>query len=449
MENTDILAKKKIHFVGICGISMSALAILTKNYGIEVTGSDAHYDGIVKTLNQKGINVYLGHSEKNISEDCDLVVYTGAIKPDNVELIKAQSLNVPIMERSEFLGNICKLYSKVIAIAGTHGKTTTTAMLSNIFKYAGLNPTVHLGGISNNFDTNVVIGGNIFFITEACEYRNSFRFIDSDTCVITSTDPDHLDSYDSISDLKMAYNNFAKKSNNVVLGCGVKDVHRKGNVIRVSTGEKGDIVASNIKCDKFGNYSFDAWNRGKYLTNFKLNTVGKFNVENALCAIAVALEYDINISTIYDALLDYTGVKRRNEQITTISNVPIICDYAHHPTEIYNTILGYKEIYKNILCVFQPHTYTRTKNFMNHFKTCFKGVKQLIIYKTYPAREKKIEGGDAIDLFKNVKIPNDFKYYVDNQYSLKKLVLENIEKVDCVLILGAGNIYNIAKNVFK
>lgn len=449
MENTDILAKKKIHFVGICGISMSALAILTKNYGIEVTGSDAHYDGVVKILNQNNINVYIGHNEKNISEDCDLVVYTGAIKPDNVELIKAQSLNIPIMERSEFLGNICKLYSKVIAIAGTHGKTTTTAMLSNIFKYAGLNPTVHLGGISNNFNTNVLIGKNKYFITEACEYRNSFRFIDSDTCVITSTDPDHLDSYDSISDLKMAYNNFAKKSNNVVLGCGVKDVHRKGNVIRVGTGEKRDIVASNIKCDKFGNYSFDAWGNGKYLTNFKLNIVGKFNVENALCAIAVALEYGINISTIYDALLDYNGVKRRNEQITTISNVPIICDYAHHPTEIYNTILGYKEIYKNIFCVFQPHTYTRTKNFMNHFKTCFKGVKQLIIYKTYPAREKKIEGGDAIDLFKNVKIPNDFKYYVDNQYSLKKLVLENIEKVDCVLILGAGNIYNIAKNVFK
>lgn len=449
MENKDILSKTHIHFIGICGISMSALALLLNSFKIKITGSDAKYDSIINILNKNNIDVYIGHKPENISNNCELVVYTGAVSMDNVEIKYAINNNIPIIERSELLGCICNLYNNIIAIAGTHGKTTTTAIIAEIFEMANLNPTVHLGGISDAYNSNLKIGSTNYFITEACEYKNSFRYINSNTCIITSTDPDHLDSYNSVAELKKAYNNFAKNSKNVILGSVVKDVNKKGNVVKVGYTDKCNLIAKNIKCNKSGNYSFDAWYNGKYLTNFKINAIGKFNVDNAICAIAVALEYGISVSVIYDALSGFKGVKRRNEKISTINNVPVICDYAHHPTEILSTISAYKQVYKNILCIFQPHTYTRTKTFMNNFKTCFKGVNKLIIYKTYPAREKKIDGGDATDLYKNVKISPNNKYYVNNKFELKKLTFNLCKNIDCVLVLGAGNIYNIAKNVFK
>lgn len=428
---------------------MSALALLTKSFNIEVSGSDQNYDSIANKLRKHNINVSIGHSANNITNNCDLVVYTGAIKEDNIEYVTAKQNNIETMERSQFLGEICKLYSNVIAIGGTHGKTTTTAMIGNIFEFAKLNPTVHLGGISNNFNSNLKLGNKKYFITEACEYRNSFQYIFSNCCVITSTDPDHLDSYKSVNDLKLAYQTFANHSNTIVITPNVKGMDIKKNFILVGENENCNLCAKNLKCNKYGFYSFDAWLDGKYLANFKLNVVGKYNVYNALCAIAVALEHNISIATIYDALLAFSGVKRRNENIGIINNVPIICDYAHHPTEIEKTISANKKIYKNILCIFQPHTYSRTKNFMPHFINAFKGVKKLIIYKTYPAREEKIAGGDAKDLFKLVKLKKDNKFYVDNKYQLKNTVYSNLKNIDCILVLGAGNIYNIVKNVFK
>ena len=449
MENYNFLNKKHIHFIGICGVSMSSLAMLTKSFNIEVSGSDQNFDVIVHKLRKNNIKVFIGHNANHITDDCDMVVFSGAIKEDNVEYQVAKEKNIPLVERSIFLGEMCKLFKNVIAIGGTHGKTTTTAMVCNIFEFAKLNPTMHLGGISNNFNSNIKVGGKDYFITEACEYRNSFKYIFSDACVVTSSDPDHLDSYKSSNDLKEAYQTFAKHSNFVVLTQNAKNINLKNNYIVVGNNENCGLCAKNLKCDSYGHYSFDAWLDKKYLANFKLNVVGEFNVYNALCAIAIALYYNISITTIYDALRDFSGVKRRNEKIGLIKDVPIICDYAHHPTEIEKTIIANKKIYKNILCVFQPHTYSRTKNFMPHFISAFKGVNKLILYKTYPAREEKIKGGDAKDLFKLVKIKSDKKFYAENKYQLKNLVYSNLENIDCILVLGAGNIYNIAKNVFK
>ena len=427
---------------------MSSLSLLLANYNIKITGSDIQYNDIIKELRAKNIKVNIGHSKNNIESDCDLVVYTGAVKEDNVELKTAIEKNIQIMERSEFLGEVCKLYDNVIAIAGTHGKTTTTAMIANIFFVAGLNPTVHLGGISNNFNSNILIGGSKFFITEACEYKNSFKFIKSDTCVITSTEPDHLDTYKNVTALKNAYYNFAKQSNCIILTNNAKFIDCKRNIIKVGVNY-GDVHASNLKCNSDGCYSFDCWNGGKYLANFKLNVIGEFNVYNALCAIAVALEYKISIAVIYDALKGFKGVGRRNEKICELGKIPVVCDYAHHPTEIQKIVDANRLIYKNILCVFQPHTYSRTLCFKKEFASSFKGIKKLIIYKTYPAREQKIDGGDAKDLFDVVKIKRENKWFVESKYKLKSVIYNNLENIDCILILGAGNIYNIAKNVFK
>ena len=448
MENNNILNKKHIHFIGICGISMSSLALLLVNNNIKITGSDIQYNQIVKDLRTKKIKVTIGHCENNIEKDCDLVVYTGAIKEDNIELLTAKQNNIQTMERSEFLGLICKLFKKVIAVAGTHGKTTTTAMIAHIFSVAGLKPTVHIGGISNNFNSNMLIGNNDYFITEACEYRNSFKYIKSDTCVITSTEPDHLDTYKNVVSLKNAYINFAKNSNNIITTSFVKNINCKKNIVCVGLNF-GDLYAKNLKCNEYGCCSFDCWNKNKYLANFKLNVIGEYNVYNALCAIAVALEYKVSVSVIYDALKSFKGVARRNEKIGEIDGIPLICDYAHHPTEIQKTICANRLIYKNILCVFQPHTYSRTLIFKKEFANCFRGVKKLLIYKTYPAREQKIDGGDAKDLFKVVKIKQENKYFIESKYKLKSALYDNLKNIDCILILGAGNIYNIAKNVFK
>ena len=445
MSDKSVKNQEHIHFIGVCGISMSGLAVLAKEYGCAVTGSDISSD-IPSVLIKNNITVYRGHSEDNISDDCDMVVYTGAISEDNVELKYAISKGIKVVERSEFLGVICKLYDNVIAIAGTHGKTTTTSMIGHIFDMANLKPTIHMGGISNNFESNMVVGDRKYFITEACEYKNSFRYIHSNYAVITSTDPDHMDCYSSVVELNNAYQYFAKNSKNLVLVDSVKGIYKKGSIL---VGiDDGDIYATNIEY-KDGRYSFDCYYFGKYLTNFKLYSVGRFNIYNALCAIAVAMEYGISISCIYDALISYKGVKRRNEKICDIGGVPVICDYAHHPTEISNIISAYKSHYKKVMCIFQPHTYSRTKLLMNKFITSFKGVKTLIIYKTYPAREQKIDGGDAFDLYKKVKISEKNKYIAYTKYKLKKIIYENIENIDCVLILGAGNIYNIAKNMLK
>ncbi len=427
---------------------MSCLALLLANHNIKITGSDMQYNSIVKELRAKNINVTIGHSESNVENDCDLVVFTGAIKEDNIELLSAKAKNIQTMERSEFLGEVCKLFANVIAVAGTHGKTTTTAMIANIFRCAGLNPTVHLGGISNNFNSNILIGDCKYFITEACEYRNSFKYIESSTCVITSTEPDHLDTYKNVTALKNAYFNFAKKSNNIIKTSSVKNINCKKNIVCVGLN-CGDVYATNLKSNSNGCYSFDCWNKNKYLTNFKLNVMGEYNVYNALCAIAVALEYKVSVAVIYDALKGFKGVARRNEKIGEIGGIPVICDYAHHPTEIQKTICANRLVYKNILCVFQPHTYSRTLCFKKEFSSSFKGVKKLFIYKTYPAREQKIDGGDAKDLFKVVKIKKENKWYIESKYKLKKTLYDNLENIDCILILGAGNIYNIAKNVFK
>lgn len=427
---------------------MSSLALLLVNNNIKITGSDIQYNQIIKELRAKNIKVTIGHSENNIENDCDLVVYTGAIKEDNIELLTAKQNNIQTMERSEFLGLICKLFNNVIAVAGTHGKTTTTAMIANIFSCAGLKPTVHLGGISNNFNSNILIGGNNYFITEACEYKNSFKYIKSDTCVITSTDPDHLDTYKNVTALKKAYVNFAMNSNNIIITSSVKNISCKKNILCVGLNF-GDLYAKNLKCNECGCYSFDCWKSDKYLANFKLNVIGEYNVYNALCAIAVALEYKVSIAVIYDALKGFKGVARRNEKIGEIAGIPVICDYAHHPTEIQKTIYANRLIYKNIICVFQPHTYSRTLSFKREFANSFKGVKKLLIYKTYPAREQKIDGGDAKDLFKVVKIKQENKYFIESKYKLKSIVYDNLKNIDCILILGAGNIYNIAKNVFK
>lgn len=448
MENNNKNNKNKVFFIGIGGISMSALAMLTLNSGALVAGSDTKKSNITCKL-EKDCTIFYEHNFKNIkSFKPNLVVYSGAIKKDNPELKFAIKNKIKVMDRADYLGLICEKYDNVIAISGTHGKTSTTAMIAEIFCKAKLNPTVHVGGEVKNIAGNLLIGGDKYFITEACEYKKSFEHIKSTCGVVTNIERDHMDCYADFNDLKASFIKFSENSDFCVFFKNCPILYSvKNKEIYVCGGTGENYVAKNLKQHMSGMYSFDVYENGIYLNNFKLNVMGEYNVWNALLAIAVARQFNISISVIYDALLSFNGVLRRNEQLGSINGTIVYADYCHHPTEIINSIQNFKQIYKNVLCVFQPHTYSRTKNLMNEFTTCFKGVKKLIIFKTYPAREPYLDCGSETALF--CKVKNKNKELIMEEQELLERIKELSTNYKCIIVLGAGDVYDIVKNEIK
>lgn len=448
MKNNIIFNFNRVFFIGVGGISMSGLCELTTNLNKVCGGSDIVLSAQIKNLKQKGVEIFIGHKENNIIKfKPDLVVYSGAIAQNNPEIIEAKKQNITLIERSDYLGLICKLYKHVIAIGGTHGKTTTSAMISEIFINANLNPTCHIGGEVKNFNSNIYIGGNEFFITEACEYKKSFEKIFSDCAVVTNIERDHMDCYNDLLDLRGSFKTFAENSNYHLVTGDLKlpfEINKKLNVCSCGLADFYDYYADNLKSVN-GYYEFDCYEFDKFLMHFKLGCMGEYNVKNALYAICVARKYNIELGVIYNALLNFKGVKRRNEFLGKINNVPVYADYCHHPTEIKNSLKCFSEIYKNVLCVFQPHTYSRTIALKKEFESCFELSKKLVIYKTYAARENYNAKGSETALFKAVNKKN--KVLCMSIEELKKEVKNNIENFDVVLVLGAGDLYNYFNNL--
>ena len=424
---------------------MSSLAKILLDLNIKVMGSDMVFNERIEELTNLGAEVYIGENVNNIEKNIDLVVYTGAISKDNKELLKSKELGIITVERSEFLGRIAEMYDNVISIAGTHGKTTTTAMIGEIFNAAQLNPTIHLGGIARF--GNLQVGGKEFFITEACEYLNSFSFLSSSIAVITNVEADHLDFYSGIREIKFAFENFANKSKIVVSfeNDWIESRLKKG-IEHYSCGfeEKYDFYIYNVK-EFGGGYSFDIRFRGEFLSRFVIKLKGIHNIKNAVCAIAVGYLSNIPIRVISKGIYEFYGVERRYELIGQIEKTQIIADYAHHPTEIRNSILGFEG--KKVLAIFQPHTYSRTKKLIKEFSECFKNAEKVIIYKTYPAREQFDKKGSETLLFQKIKKKN--KEICLDKNKLINLIKEEAENYDIVLVLGAGDIYNIVKSELK
>ena len=433
--------ENRVFFVGIGGISMSALAKLCYSFGAKVAGSD-----LVKTAEteklEPEIKVFYEHNKINIIKfKPTIVVYTGAVNSNNPELNYAVARGIKVINRAEFLGLICEQYNKVIAISGTHGKTTTTGMIAEIFIKAKLNPTVHIGGEVVNLNSNLVVGSNDIFITEACEYKKSFEAIKSDVAAITNIECDHMDCYKNYADLCSSFLKFATNSKMPVYfnNCPIKSHFNKVNKgVNLKNYKVKNIKIKNNKT------TFKVWEYGKFLGQFELNILGKYNVYNAVQAIAVARCFNISYNTIYFALKNFKGVKRRNEKLGKINNIPVFADYCHHPTEIKNSIKAFKSRYNRILCVFQPHTYSRTKTLLRQFKRCFRGVKNLIVYKTYPARENYDFYGSETILYGSVL--NKSKQLCLEKEDLIKKITAKISNYDAVIVLGAGDIYNIIKN---
>lgn len=452
--NTDL--NKKVHFIGIGGISMSGLAALLLNKGFKVSGSDSRESEITNKLKSKGAEIYIGHNSDNLI-NVDLIVYTAAIPFDNPELVEARNKNINLMDRAEFLGWIMNGHKYNVAIAGTHGKTTSTSMLSHITLEANLDPTILVGGDLDIINGNFKIGNSEYFITEACEYKESFLKFFPYIGVILNIDADHLDYYRDLNHIKETFEKFSNiiPNNGYLIGCSedenVNAILNKSKCNTISYGiNKGDVKATNISFNNKGCASFTVSKDNKELFNVSLSTTGKHNVLNALANICVSLILNIPYDAIIKGLSECKGAHKRFEYKGEINGATIIDDYAHHPVEIKATLDTAKIIpHNNIYAVFQPHTFTRTKTLFNDFTECFSNADELILMDIYAAREKDTglvnskELGDAIRA-KGINCTN-----VHSHEEAANYLKGRLSQKDIVLTIGAGDVVKVADIMLK
>lgn len=435
---------KHVHFIGIGGISMEALASFCFSHGISVSGSDCILGDCAKRLITFGIPVLIGHKKENVI-GADLIVYTSAIKEDNPEIVYATQLGLTIMKRSEFLGEILKDFSKTIAVCGSHGKTTTTSMLAHIYKCAGVNPTAFIGGEDSAFG-NLLQGENQVAICEACEYKKNFLNIFPSCSIVLNVDKDHCDSYADINEQICAFSQFIKNGKAII---NIDDVNSSKiideNSITFGIEKLANYTARNLHSN-CGKYSFDFYSEGSLVEKIDLTVSGKHNVYNALASATCAYVNGIDVESIKKGLEGFNGVKRRNEYLGKLLGKNVYCDYAHHPKEIMATLNMFEEQKDKPLVIFQPHTYSRTVALMCDFIKSLSSCQNLIVYKTYGAREDFIEDGSAYNLYsqiKNQKAKPNLLLYADNPSQLYWCIKNNLKGISCILTLGAGDIYDV------
>lgn len=434
---------KHIHFSGIGGVSMSALAKFMKNLGKKVSGSDNNLSNTTTELQKSGITITENQNLDSV-KNCDLLVYTSALLPTHPELVLAKELNKPIIERAEFLGILAKSFERCIAVSGTHGKTTTTSMIAYIMQ--DLNPTVHIGGFSAQFKDNLKMGNHNLFITEVCEFNKSLLYIQPTFSVVTNLEPEHMNCYKNQEDLVQTFEKFMTQTSDfVVLNNNLLDTHNynipRSKIIAFDVGKKSDFWAGNEQ-QKDAYFSFDCYKDNFHFGRIQLQVPGKHNVYNAMASIALTSTLGIPFEKIKEKLESWTGVQRRFQ--TLHSNPLIISDYAHHPTEIEYAIQAANLMKKGkLFCVFEPHTYSRTLTLFDRFLECFTGVDELFLLPTYSAREKEIKGGTALDLFRNLP-PDINTTYFDNANLCEEYLFKKAQKEDLILWMGAGTVEKFA-----
>lgn len=447
----------KVHFIGIGGVSMSGLAeiLLTKN--IKVSGSDMKDSSITDHLKALGVEISIGHSPSNISEDVSIIVYTAAISKDNPELLSAYDRKLPMFTRAEFLGEIMKGYKHNIAVSGTHGKTTTTSMVSHILLEGKKDPTILVGGSLDIINGYVRTGNSDYFLTEACEYKGSFLSFYPTIGIILNIDADHLDYYKDINEIEEAFHKFAALiPNDGYLIVNNEDeralnVAKNANCNTLTFGiDNGDIVAKNVLFNNLGHGSFDLYYKGTEYFHVTLKVPGRHNILNSLSAIASAIVSDIEPSHIKDGIESFGGTHRRFEFKGMVDDITVIDDYAHHPTEIKATLEACENVpHQKLICVFQPHTYTRTHSLFKDFSECFNGVSKLILADIYAAREKdtgivsskslgdaiRLNEVDCINLHTFEEITSFLKAYA--------------KAGDMIITVGAGDINKVGEDFLK
>ena len=446
-----------VHFIGIGGISMSGLAEILLKYNYKVSGSDMNDSPMIHKLKNKGATIFIGHNKENI-HSADLVVYTSAIPDDNPELVEAINNKIDTVDRATFLGALMKSYKNSIAVAGTHGKTSTTAMLSIILNNSDISPTILLGGELDQIGGNVKIGNGNCLLTEACEYKGNFLKFFPTIGVILNIEEDHLDYFSGIEHIIETFSEFVSLIPNngaLIVNNDDKNIHKvlnyaNCNIITIGIESKSDIFASNITFTKkgFPQFTLNIKDESKYTVT--LNVMGIHNIYNALSAIATAYYVNIPLDIIINSIESYTGTHRRFEKKGSFNGVTVIDDYAHHPSEIKATLSTAKQITNNKLwCIFQPHTYTRTHSLLNEFSNAFYDSDIVIITDIYAAREKDTGLVHSKDLVEKLKENNINVLYISNFDDIASYVRENSNYGDVVFTMGAGDVFKIGEDLTK
>ena len=459
MANISELKKyKHIHMIGIGGVSMSGIAQIMKHWGFTVTGSDWEESETTKKLNLDGIHVVIGH-DVNMAAKADVIVYTAAIKQDDPELVKAREIGIETIERADFLGKITKAFKDTICISGTHGKTTTTSMVSMCFIEALKDPSIQVGATLKAIDGNYRIGNSEHFIIEACEYVESFLKFYPKAEIILNIDKDHLDYFKNIENINRAFVKYVGLlPEDGLLVVNIDNeycarLHQYTNAKVVSYGivnEKANFIAKNIKFNKNGFAYFDVYYNSSFYGSFELSVPGRHNVLNALACIALCHNYGIEKIDMKTALKKYTGAHRRFEYIGTYKGATVYDDYAHHPTEITATALSLKQKeYNKSWVVFQPHTYSRTKENINEFAESLTNFDNIIITDIYAARETNTYGVTSENIVEKIKELGKEAIYIQKFEDIVKYLEEKVEKQDIILTLGAGTVTNIGPMLIK
>lgn len=448
-----------IHFIGIGGISMSGLAQIVLKEGFTVSGSDMKKSALTSQLEAMGATVHYPQQASNITPDIDLIVYTAAIHEDNPEYAAAKTAGIPMLTRAEFLGQLMNNYSRSVAVAGTHGKTTTTSMITHILLAANADPTISVGGILKAIDGNIRVGSSDCFVTEACEYTNSFLHFFPKYSVVLNVEAEHLDFFKDYDDIRHSFHQFLSGTASdgyAIVNGEIPDVASLtagigAAVITYGFDPSYDVYADDITYDAFGCASFKIHVKDAAPISVTLHVPGKHNVSNALAACAVADAMGIAADAIAGGLSAFTGTDRRFQYKGTIDGITVIDDYAHHPTEIRATLAAAKNYpHKRLVCVFQPHTYSRTKAFLDDFADALSAADVVVLADIYAARETDDLGVSSRDICDRLIAKGCEAYYFPTEETfdgLEKFLLKKCIDGDMLITMGAGNILEVGEHL--
>ena len=442
----------RIHLIGIGGISMSAIAETLKAWGYTVTGSDLHGSDLTEKLMADGIDVTIGHSEKNTSL-ADLIIYNAAIPEDDPEMVIAKINNIPTIGRGKFVGFMTRKYQEAICVSGTHGKTTTTSMLACCFVEAGLDPSIEVGAVLKEINGNYRIGKSEYFILESCEYKGNFLNFNPNSAIILNIDNDHLDYYKTFENVVKAFDTFA----GIVDEKGVlvtnaddenclklKEYTKAKFVTYGIENPSADFVAKNIVFDDNGFAEFDCQKNGEDYLHLKLSVAGRHNVLNSLACIGICDFYHVDKNAIQKALKEFTGASRRLEYKGSFNEISVFDDYAHHPTEIEATAKAVQnKKYNESWVIFQPHTFSRTIEHLKDFAKALSNFDHIILTDIYAAREIDTGEVSSNDVVREIEKLGKKAICISNFEDIVNYVHENAKQKDIIITLGAGNVTSI------
>ena len=456
MKRIDFSNPTSIYFVGIGGVSMCGLAELLANAGFRVSGSDRAPSPLTRALEAKGITVFYGQKSENITEDLDCVVFTSAIQPDNPEYIAAHEKNIPCLTRGQLMGQVMQQYATPIAISGTHGKTTTTSMVSEVLLHANTDPTLFIGGTLKTIGGNLRIGKSGYFVTEACEYTNSFLSFFPKIGIILNIEEDHMDFFKDLADIRNSFRKFAElipADGYLIINSAIENLSEitdglACNVLTFGVTEGADYHSSEITYNENGHALFTLVCPDGASRRVSLQVPGEHNICNALAAAALADILGISPEITDAALHDFTGTNRRFEYKGSIGGVTVIDDYAHHPTEIAATLnAAANHPHKTLWCVFQPHTYTRTKAFLKDFARALSAADKVILADIYAARETDTLGISSETLQQEIQKLGKECAYFPSFDEIENYLLENCINGDMLITMGAGDVHKIGENL--